>query len=182
MLLIPGVIASSYPKAAGAFESIASASGTGSSGTITFSSIPSTYQSLQVRVLGRSTGGTDTTTFTLQYNSTAMTNFHSIRANGATVAALNSNVPVYIPATNVAANVMGVAIIDIEDYARTTGNKTARYFGGWDGNNAHTTNERISLSSSFLDNTAAITSISLVLTAGSWSTNSQVALYGIKGA
>ena len=32
------------------YESIASATGTGSSGTITFSSIPSTYQSLQLRV------------------------------------------------------------------------------------------------------------------------------------
>lgn len=177
-----GTFAQGAAGGATAFESIASATGTGSSGTITFSSIPSTYQHLQVRFIGRSTGGTDTVTMSLQYNSTAMTNFHSLRGNGASVSGLNSNFMIYVPATNVAADVMGVGIIDIHDYTSTSRNKTARYFGGWDGNNVHTTNERISLSSSFLDNTSAVTSISLVLASGSWSTNSTFALYGIKGA
>jgi hypothetical protein len=177
-----GSFAQGVSAGGGAFESIASATGTGSSNTITFSSIPSTYQSLQVRVLGRSTGGTDNVVMTLQYNSTAMTRGHWLRGDGSTASAGANNFPIYLPANNVTANVMGVAIIDIHDYASTTRNKTARYFGGWDGNNVYTTNEMVQLSSTFLDNTAAVSSISLVLTTGSWSTNSTIALYGIKGA
>ena len=45
------------------FDSIASATGTGSSGTITFSSIPQTYKHLQIRGIGRLdvvTGGVST--------------------------------------------------------------------------------------------------------------------------
>jgi hypothetical protein len=164
------------------YESIASATGTGASGTITFSSIPSTYASLQVRLIGRSTGGTDNVVVRLQYNSTAMTRVHTLTGNGVTVSAGSSNFPIRVPATNVTADVMGVGIIDIHDYASTTRNKTARYFGGFDANDVVTTNEMINLSSSFLDNTAAITSIDLALVSGSWSTNSQIALYGIKGA
>jgi hypothetical protein len=156
--------------------------GTGSSGTITFSNIPQTYTSLQVRFIGRSTGGTDSTFMTLQYNSTAMTAAHYLRGNGSTATAAASNFPIYIPCTNVTSGVMGVGIIDIQDYANTSRNKTARYFGGWDGNGVYTTNERLQLASSFLDNTSAITSISLVIGTGSWSTNSSFALYGFKGA
>jgi hypothetical protein len=49
---ILGIIASSkLGVPAGAYESIASATGTGSSATITFSSIPSTYQHLQILYL-----------------------------------------------------------------------------------------------------------------------------------
>jgi hypothetical protein len=178
-----GIIASSGGAVAGgAYESIASATGTGSSGTITFSSIPSTYASLQVRLIGRSTGGTDNVVMRLQYNSTAMTRGHFVSGNGSTAAASASNFPIYLPASNVTADVMGVGIIDIHDYASTTRNKTARYIGGWNGNNVFTTNERLQIASSFLDNTAAITSIDLTLASGSWSTNSQIALYGIKGA
>lgn len=180
--LIPIIASSGGAAAAGpSYESIASAAGTGASATITFSSIPSTYASLQVRVIGRSTGGTDNVVMRLQYNATAMTKTHYLRGDGVTASAGASNFPIYLPATNVTANVMGVGIIDIHDYASTTRNKTARYIGGWNGNNVFTTNEMIQLSSSFLDNTAAITSIDLVLASGFWSTNSQIALYGIKG-
>jgi hypothetical protein len=176
-----GIIASSGGAVAGgAYESIASASGTGASGTITFSSIPSTYTSLQVRLIGRSTGGTDNVVVRLQYNSTAMTKTHFLSGDGVTASAGASNSPIRVPASNVTADVMGVGIIDIHDYASTTRNKTARYIGGWNGNNVYTTNEEINLASSFLDNTSAITSIDLVVISGSWSTNSQIALYGIK--
>ena len=163
------------------YESIASATGTGSSGTITFSSIPATYASLQIRVLGRSTTANSVTTFTVQYDGNAMTNFHWLRGNGSAVSAGNTNVPVYVPADTATANIMGVGIIDILDYSNTTRNKTSRSFGGWNGNNDFTTNERLQLASFFRDNTSAITSISLVLTAGNWTTNTVVALYGVKG-
>ena len=54
MLLIPGIIASSYP-AVGDFESISTVSGTGSNSSVTFSSIPADYQHLQIRWISKST-------------------------------------------------------------------------------------------------------------------------------
>jgi len=164
------------------YESIASATGTGSSGTITFSSIPSTYASLQIRVNGRSDALVDTTYFQVRYNGTAMTLAHYLRGNGSAVSANAANVPVYIPGDNTLSNIMGVSIIDIHDYASTTRNKTGRSIGGWNGNNNYTTNERLQLASFFLDNTSAINSVSLILGNGNWTTNSTVSLYGIKGA
>jgi len=70
--------------AAGAFESIASASGTGSSGTITFSSIPSTYQHLQIRGTADSSGaGTQQDLFiTLNGVTSASYTWHQVRATG----------------------------------------------------------------------------------------------------
>ena len=178
-----GIIASSGGAAGGgSYESIASASGNGSSDTITFSSIPSTYASLQIRINGRCDGVVDTTYIRVQYNATSMTAGHYIRGNGSAASAGAVNVPVYIPGASVTSNIMGVAIIDIHDYASITRNKTGRSFGGWDGNNVYTTNERLQLGSFFLDNTSAVTSLSFVLGNGAWSTNSTVSLYGIKGA
>ena len=156
--------------------------GTGSSSTITFSNIPQTYQHLQIRMIGRTTDSSNNTTFlTVQFNSTAMTNGHVLRGDGTSVNAFAGNVPLYMPGASAASNIMGVGIIDIHDYASTTRNKTARYFGGWDGNNALTTSERLQLASSFLDNTNAITSLSIITNAGSWTASSTFALYGFKG-
>jgi hypothetical protein len=180
--LIP-IIASSGGAAGGgaAYESIASAAGTGASATITFSSIPSTYASLQIRINGRSDAAVDTTYIQVQYNATAMTKGHYVRGDGSAVSAGAVNVPIYIAGGNTTANYMGVGIIDIHDYASTTRNKTGRSFGGWNGNNVYTTQERLQIGSFFLDNTTAISALSLVLGNGNWTTNSTVSLYGIKG-
>jgi len=53
MLLIPGIIGSAAPQV-GDFESIATVTvGAGGSSEINFTSIPSTYQHLQIRILSR---------------------------------------------------------------------------------------------------------------------------------
>ena len=181
-VIIHGIIASSALGVSPAYESIASASGTGSSATITFSSIPSTYTSLQIRINGRSDALVDTTYIQVQYNATAMTAGHYLRGDGSTVTAGAVNVPMYIAGGNTTANIMGVGIIDIQDYASTTRNKTGRSLGGWNGNNVYTTQERLQLGAFMLTNTSAISALSLVLGNGNWTTNSTVSLYGIKGA
>jgi hypothetical protein len=181
-VIIHGIIASSALGVSPAYESIASASGTGSSATITFSSIPSTYTSLQIRINGRSDALVDTTYIQVQYNATAMTAGHYVRGDGSAVSAGAVNVPMYIAGGNTTANIMGVGIIDIQDYASTTRNKTGRSLGGWNGNNAYTTQERLQLGAFMLTNTSAISALSLVLGNGNWTTNSTVSLYGIKGA
>jgi len=170
----------------GSFESIATANGTGSSGTITFSSIPSTYKHLQIRVMTRSSS--TGRNIQVRFNSDTGANYaqHNLRGNGATAAAAGSASVTEIEAGWIATsadltNVMGVSIIDFHDYASTTKNKTLRAISGLNNNNT-TTNERIYLYSGLWMNTTAINSISLISNSGNWTTASVFSLYGIKGA
>jgi hypothetical protein len=168
-----------------AYESIASATGTGSSGTITFSSIPSTYTSLQIRYNAIQTGAGGQA-LRMQVNSDTGSNYarHLFRGNGTgTVQSIGSASSTFI---SLSANGVGLdtvypssGIIDIQDYASTTRYKTVRDFGGKDNN---TTSSGVNLNSGLWMNTAAITSISLLIPADSFTTDTTVSLYGIKGA
>jgi hypothetical protein len=171
------------------YESIASATGTGSSGVITFSSIPSGYASLQIRGLARSTIGSTglpiALLLTINGNSTTTDYItHELRGTGSAAAASSTTgvAGVYLNSCvardGVTAGLEGVSIIDIHDYASTTKNKTIRAFTGYDSND---TNGRINLQSGLFINTGAITSITLTAEANNWTTNTVFALYGIKG-
>jgi hypothetical protein len=190
-LKLLGTISSSVQKASTAFESIATATGTGSSATITFNSIPGTYQHLQIRGIARDATGTNTAnTFYIRFNSDSGANYtqHLLRGNGTAADAIGSTSLTGIQGSSqmvgnsVAADILAANIIDILDYASTTKNKTVRTFNGanW---NATSTNQRVVLGSGVWLNTSAITRIDLVVTDGkSFSTDSTFALYGIKGA
>lgn len=168
-----------------AFESIASATGTGSSGNITFSSIPGTYQHLQIRLIGRDGAGTGTSNFGIQINSDTGSNYtrHNLRGNGSSATAGGSTSTSSIsasllPLSNQTANIMGVSIVDIHDYASTSKYKTVRVFGGVDLNGSGT----VELDSGLWMSTSAITSITLIPGWTTWTTNTTIALYGIKGS
>lgn len=176
----------------GSFESIATAVGTGSSATITFSSIPSTYTSLQIRMLSKNTRSVDSNNGTnrLQFNGDSGANYvyHQLIGDGSAASAagatgLNFAVIGQSPGSGDSnTNTMGVTIIDIHNYTSTTQNKTVRSFNGVDQNVASTSKCTLRLQSSLWLNTAAITSISLIHPDGNWTTNSVFSLYGIKGA
>lgn len=190
---ILGIFASGANVAAGAFESIATATGTGSSGTITFSSIPGTYQHLQIRFISKSTQGGVATLypFTIRFNGDTSANYayHQLRAANVTAGAfgtadassISSNGSVILNSSSGYANMHTTGIIDIHDYASTSKNKTLRMICGSDPN---TTASVVSLNSGLWFNAsiAAITSIDIIVGTGSWTTTSQFALYGIKGA
>jgi hypothetical protein len=182
MLLIPGVIASSYPRASTAFESIASATGTGSSGSITFSSIPSTYQHLQIRINGIVDAGT--IAWRIRFNSDTATNYnyHYLGGQNGTVfaggGATQSSIYINSFGSNVTYATAG--IIDIHNYASTTQNKTTRHFVGFDNNT--TTQGFLELSSGAWRSTSAITSIEIFMGSTNYTSASTFALYGIKGA
>ena len=187
---ILGIIASSKLGApATAFESIASATGTGSSATITFSSIPSTYQHLQIRGIARSDLATTATLGRLQFNSDTGSNYagHTLQGNGSSaivsgnVSQANIGSVIRVPGTSATADVVGGFIIDIHDYASTSKNKTVRAFTGVDSNTANT-NYRVLMTSGLWMDTSAINSISLFLSSSNWTTQTTFALYGIKGA
>ena len=165
------------------YESIASATGTGSSGTITFSSIPSTYVALQVRWMGQVGGGTNGLYNTyIQFNSDSGNNYtrHTLDGDGASATATGSasvTAPQVGLATRNSDTALGVSIIDIHDYASTTKYKTLRVFNGADRDGAG----QVQLQSGLWMSTSAISSISIINFNGNFKTNSTFALYGIKG-
>ena len=188
MTSILGIVASSKLVASGSFESIATATGTGSSNTITFSSIPSTYKHLQLRVIARDTfAATSIRGFLWRLNSDTGANYsrHSLYGDGSTVltegdASLTYfNVGNFVPDNNNTANVMGTSILDIHDYSSTTKNKTIRSVSGIDLNGSG----NLYLVSASWMNTSAVSALSIFTNSGSifFSTTTVFSLYGIKG-
>lgn len=170
------------------FESIATATGTGSSGTITFSSIPSTYKHLQLRILARGSAAADGADVLFRLNSDTTSNYaqHTLLGDGsgpitgagANISSIYANYAWWsITAANLTASVMGTIIVDLHDYSATTKNKTLRIFGGYDVNGTG----YVYLTSGLWRSTNAVNTITLSLTAGSFTTSSIVSLYGIKG-
>lgn len=182
---IAGFLGEGVAVSASSYESIATATGTGSSGTITFSSIPSTYTHLQVRILGRSDTAAVTQTAVLTLNNDTGANYayHTLLGDGTIVSAAGtasaSNIPrIYSVGNNATASVMSVGIIDIHDYASTTKNKTVRIWTGDDRNGSG----RTALSSGLWQSTTAVSRLDIITAAGNWTTATKFALYGIKGA
>ena len=168
--------------------------GTGSSNTITFSSIPTGYTSLQLRILYKDTSTTDYTVMNapinLRFNSDTAQNYraHILYGTGSSALANDSGtgftaLPVYgcyMSSGATFANMMGVSIIDIHDYNSTTRNKTIRNFAGNDGNQS-SANRAVTLSSGVWLSTAAVTSITILSAATNFTSTTSIALYGMKG-
>jgi hypothetical protein len=174
-----------------AFESIATATGTGSSNTITFSSIPGTYQHLQIRFIAKDTN-TSLSSYSINVNfNGTTTNYaaHRLIGDGSNASATASSAATTITTiraiagndATVGADTYGVGIIDIHDYASTTKNKVMRMFNGIDGNDT-SSSFRVNLVSGLSIDTNAITSISLQTNGTAFTTGTTFALYGIKGA
>ena len=163
------------------FESIATATGTGSSGTITFSSIPSTYTHLEIRSLNIPSA---TSTLSLTANSLGSPNYsrHFLLGDGSATAvggtASTSNIYVCGLFTSIQSTYPNVSIISILDYASTSKYKTARIFSGHDTNGGG----EVNIVSGSVMTTSAISSLTLALSTGNFSTTSTFALYGIKAA
>lgn len=190
---ILGVTASSILKVTSSYESIASATGTGSSNTITFNSIPSTYASLQIRGLYiDSNSSDDRQNMLVKFNNDTSSTppAHFLRARNDGVSAYSDfrssgNFVLWYSgqASPSQSNLIGgVQIIDIHDYASTTKYKTVRSLTGTQDNGYTSNASGIVLNSALWENTAAITSITLTSHGGNFTTNSTFALYGIKGA
>jgi hypothetical protein len=190
-MLIPlGILAASGAGGGGSFESIASATGTGSSGVITFSSIPSTYKHLQIRGIAKDTyAGTFELPTRVRFNSDTGNNYtmHNLNGNGASVAAqgeaTGTNAFFKFRGSNLStdatfANMNAVSILDIIDYADTSKYKTVRGFSGSDRNGSGS----IFLISGLWLSTSAINTITLTADGTNWTTSTTFALYGIKGA
>lgn len=168
---------------AGDYQSISTATGTGSSGVITFSSIPNTFQHLQIRGFTKSTGGGSN--WKVQFNSDTGSNYanHYLESNGSAVSAgaeINQTGMNFYAATatSTATSVYAAMVMDILDYTSTNKNKTVRTLSGVDTNGGGNNDVNSGL---WFATPAAITSITITLNSGSFTTDSKIALYGIKG-
>jgi len=165
------------------YESIATATGTGSSGVMTFSSIPATYTHLQIRGFTKSTSSGSN--WKVQFNGDTGSNYanHYLESNGSTVSAgaelTQTGMNFYAAtATSTAASVYAAMVMDILDYTSSNKNKTVRTLSGVDTNGGGNNDFNSGL---WYATPAAITSITITLNSGSFDTNSKIALYGIKG-
>jgi len=172
------------PVSPSSYESIATATPT-SGNTVTFSSIPSTYKSLQLRI---SYTGTANVVLRARFNGdTTVGNYttHQLGGDGIGVYASGQDIAGLLPIVGTMAGIGTVAtypnlgIVDIIDYTSTTKYKTVRSFNGGDANS--TSSGNVNLASGLWINTAAINSIAVVTLGGSYATGSVLSLYGIKG-
>lgn len=164
--------------AATAYESIATVTGDGSSSSITFSSIASTWTHLQIRMSGINNSGS----LYMRINGDTGTNYsrHYLYGNGSAVyaaGAASSNLIYLNPNGGNTTSPQG-GIIDVLDYASSSKNKTIRSLVGVDMNGSGS----IWLASGAWLSTSAITSITLAFDYNNILTGSTFALYGIKGA
>jgi hypothetical protein len=169
-----------------AYESIATTTvGSGGTSTVTFSSIPSTYTHLQLRILGRgSTSFSPGLTTYIKANGDSGSNYayHTLYGNGtsATSTATTSSGGLLLPQSladsSATANIFGAVVCDLLDYTNTNKNKVIRMIGGFDTNGAG----RISFGSALWLSTSAINELA-ISTDGTLQQYSQIALYGIKG-
>jgi hypothetical protein len=171
------------------FESIATFTGTGTGDQISFTSIPSTYKHLQLRIIAKDVfvgGSAQATTGTMIFNSdgTSLYNYHNMQGNGASAltegTASQTSMQPYMLTYGPATNIYGVTILDILDYASTTKFKTVRSFSGANGNAANDgwTVRRIS---GLYRSTNAINSITFATLISGFATGTVFSLYGIKG-
>jgi hypothetical protein len=189
-----GIIASSGGvTVSNSYESIATVTvGSGGAANIEFTSIPSTYQHLQIRFIAqtnRATYGVDD--FRLQLNSDTANNYarHRLGGTGSSVEVNATTSTSYINSKDTVATTtagsafFGAGVIDLLDYANTNKYKTVRTLSGADINGTIAGfGGSIGFASGLWQNNNAITSIKMYPDVGSlWSRYSSFALYGIKG-
>ena len=186
---IPGIVASSISGSkaiTGNYYSIATATVTsGGASTITFSSIPSTYTHLQIRVTARTNYANTNDLLYLRFNGVSTNNYsyHYLIGDGssATAGGYYPDNIVFggrVAGNNASSNVFGVSVIDILDYTNTSKNKTTRALTGWDNNGS---GQATLYSGSLSVNTNAITDLYFGAYYGSTIQQySSFALYGVK--
>lgn len=167
----------------GSYESLQTVTvGAGGAAYIEFTSIPSTYQHLQIRMLQRSDYAGTFVGTAVRFNSDTASNysFHLLTGDGSSTTsagyASTSNIdgPTFT-GSSITSGVFGTAVCDILDYANTNKYTTTRMLGGADANGSGA----INFWSGLWRNTAAISTIRVYPGAGNYIQNSQFALYGV---
>jgi hypothetical protein len=164
----------------GDFESIATVTLGSAASNIEFTSIPSTYQHLQLRIISKSTSNEDNGDMIFNADTGNNYAWHSLYGTGAVAGADASASRANIVALRLAgssfASVFTGNVIDILDYASTTKNKTVRMFNGQDNNGSGL----VQINSGLWMSTSAVTSIKFTARSFNFAQHSTAALYGVK--
>lgn len=181
MAPILGIWASAASAAAiTSYESIATVTvGSTPQSSITFSSIPSTYQHLQIRAMVRQTASANCVA---TFNSDGGGNYSTHRlmgdgssASSAAFAPVGAMYVGYIPNTSYPESM----VMDVFNYSNTNTYKTIRALEGSDVNGA---TGYVTFWSGNWRNTNAVNTITLTPIGTTFAQYSSFALYGIKGA
>lgn len=178
--VISGVHGAPTPPVTNSYESIATLNGTGSSNTISFTSIPATYKHLQVRFASLSTGAADWVNLRFNSDSNTANYFsHRLTGDGATVSAVAQGTQPFLKYQFIGGSTTqpSVGVVDILDYANTSKNKTVRTLTGFDTNGSGT----IAFTSGLWSSTSATTRLDFILDSSNFASTTVFALYGIKG-
>jgi hypothetical protein len=164
------------------YEPIATFNGTGSSGTISFTSIPSTYTDLRVVMYVTTTNTTDYE-IDMRYNNDSATNYSQtyLQGNGssATSGRYSSVDKIRVGETaGTDDTVPSVLLVDIMNYANTTTYKTCliRY------NELQPSGGDLGAKVALWRSTSAINRVDMLNLGGNFTTITTATLYGIKAA
>jgi hypothetical protein len=167
------------------YELISTTILSGTSGSISFSSIPATYKHLQARLVlkGGASGGIKTMGYRLNSDSGNNYAAHNLSGSGSTITS-GANAPTnYMRlriATSDVANAYSTHIVDLLDYTNVNKNTTARTLGG--GSRGSSSYDEVGLYSAVWLNTAAVNTLTF-FDPGSdlFAAGSRFSLYGIRG-
>ena len=183
---IAALMGGGVPAFASDYESIATFNLSSSQATISFTSIPSTYSHLQIRMITRDNAAQSGSQSQMQMNGDTSTNYnwHAVQGNGSSASVgAGSGSTTYIygfdrtSAANDGASIFGADVIDILDYSNTSKYKTIRSIGGYDANGSG----MVKFASGLFRSTSAVNRIDISLqSGGSYVQYSSFALYGIK--
>jgi hypothetical protein len=187
-MLIPLGFLAASGVSAGSFDLLESQVLTGTSASVVFSNLNSsygsTYQHLQIRATTRNTGSSNGNAVIYRINGDTGANYswHWMFGNGSNVqssgdANQTSIFDYSTVASDETANAFAGLVLEILDPFETTKYKTVRGLAG-----RSTSRNHISLFSGAWRNTNALTSFSLAPSSGSWAQYSRFSLYGIKAA
>ena len=175
-----GIVASSILKSSGSFESIATATGNNVLTSLSFTSIPSTYKSLQIRYSAAALAGG--AQLQMRFNSDTATNYwyHETYGNGTSATAnFGSAGYFYIDVTggvSASPNTMG-GVMDILDYSSAVKKKVFKSNNTIQGPSTN----YVSLVSGVWNSASALSTITFTLdNANAFAAGTSFALYGVK--
>ena len=155
--------------------------GAGGATNISFASIPQTFTHLQIRMFAANASAAD---FSVYFNSDTATNYvqHNLYGDGSSAATYfygtgANSITFAFPFQGIVSSTSFASVVmDVLDYTNTNKNKTTRAIGGIDRNGSGL----VALESGLWRSTAAVSSINVSLTAGTFVQYSRFDLYGIQ--
>ena len=181
-MIMPGIIASSGGLAT-SFESIATVTvGAGGSATVSFTSISSTYQHLQIRGFYTTSTGGQVVQIRVNGDSVFNYSFHSLIGQGSAASAdatsSTDKFPIFGRQVGTSTTNPTVSVVDLLDYQTTSKYKTFRSLSGMDANGSG----EVNFISGLWQNTSVVSSIEISPYNGAiyFKQYSTFALYGVK--